>query len=56
MALNDILKHMPGMGEAFSSFEPTDEMEFPNLSEYKVLSAPPFSNVSISAFKLRYFN
>jgi hypothetical protein len=47
MALNDILKHMPGMGEQFSTYEPTDEMVFPNLSEYKVLSTPPFNNVSI---------
>lgn len=46
MALNDLLKGMPSIGDVFSNYEPTAELEFPNLSEYKVLAAPPYSNVS----------
>lgn len=46
MALNDLLKHMPSINDGYSTYEPCDEMNFPNLDHYKVLSAPPFSNVS----------
>lgn len=47
MALNDILKHMPGMDAGFSCYEPSEEVDFMGMSDYKVLTAPPFSNVSI---------
>lgn len=46
MALNDMLKHLPAVGNGFSNYEPVDEMNFMNLNDYKVLTAPPFSNVS----------
>lgn len=47
MALNDILKNMPSIGNVFSDYEPSAELEFANLKEYKSLAAPPYSNVRI---------
>lgn len=46
MALNDILKHMPSINDAFSDFKSCEELSFANLSQNKVLSAPPYCNVS----------
>lgn len=48
MALNDLLKHMPAINDVYSDYKPSEEFDFINLKNNKVLSAPPFSNVSIS--------
>ena len=47
MALNDLLKHMPGVDNVLKTYSPSDEMNFENFNHYKVLMAPPFSNVSL---------
>lgn len=47
MALNDFLKCMPSIDNVFSNYEPSAELEFTNLKEYKSLAAPPYSNVRI---------
>ena len=46
MALNDILKHMPSIGHDFSDYAPSEELDFMNLTQHKVLAAPPYPNVS----------
>lgn len=48
MALNDILKHMPSIGNVLSDYTHCEEVDFLNLTQKKVLAAPPYKNVSHS--------
>lgn len=49
MALNDILKHMPSMGNEFAEFEMPHELDFMNFQQH-VLAVPPYKNVSLANF------